>query len=113
MHFWFICITLLWTNEVRGYGEQSIRIGKAIITILSLIVSFSHFPFHSSLFHSQIGAGLITDDPTDRIQRTFEHAISVVNSDLSIPLMGETEKVAYGNSLQALAQLCSLMQVGK
>ncbi|XP_034489043.1 glutamate receptor ionotropic, kainate 2, partial [Drosophila innubila] len=78
---------LLWSNEVRGYGadsygEQSIRIG------------------------------LITDDPTDRVQQTFEHAISVVNSDLSIPLVGETEKVAYGNSVQAFSQLCSLMQNG-
>lgn len=87
MHFWLICIILLWPNEVRGYGassngEQSIRIG------------------------------LITDDPTDRIQQTFEHAISVVNSDLSIPLVGETERVPYGNSVQAFTQLCSLMQNG-
>ncbi|KAL7729989.1 hypothetical protein ACLKA6_009287 [Drosophila palustris] len=87
MHFWLICIIFLWPNEVRGYGansygEQSIRIG------------------------------LITDDPTDRVQQTFEHAISVVNSDLSIPLVGETEKVAYGNSVQAFSQLCSLMQNG-
>jgi len=57
--------------------------------------------------------GLITDDATDRIRQTFEHAISVVNSELGVPLVGETEQVAYGNSVQAFAQLCRLMQVRK
>lgn len=58
-------------------------------------------------------AGLITDDATDRIRQTFEHAISVVNNELGVPLVGETEQVAYGNSVQAFAQLCRLMQVRK
>ncbi|XP_060649069.1 glutamate receptor ionotropic, kainate 2 [Drosophila nasuta] len=88
MHFWLICIILLWPNEVRGYGsmnsygEQSIRIG------------------------------LISDDPTERIQQTFEHAISVVNSDLSIPLQGDSANVDYGNSVHAFGELCRLMQNG-
>ncbi|KAH8409836.1 hypothetical protein KR222_009343, partial [Zaprionus bogoriensis] len=56
--------------------------------------------------------GLITDDATDRIRQTFEHAIAVVNSDLSVPLVGETEQIDYGNSVQALSQLCRLMQNG-
>ncbi|KAH8384049.1 hypothetical protein KR009_011866 [Drosophila setifemur] len=59
-----------------------------------------------------IRLGLITDDETDRIRQTFEHAISVVNNELGVPLVGETEQVAYGNSVQAFAQLCRLMQNG-
>nr|XP_017102043.2 glutamate receptor ionotropic, kainate 2 [Drosophila bipectinata] len=59
-----------------------------------------------------IRLGLITDDTTDRIRQTFEHAISVVNNELGIPLVGETEQVAYGNSVQAFGQLCRLMQNG-
>lgn len=45
------------------------------------------------------------------MRQTFEHAISVVNSDLSVPLVGETQQVDYGNSVQAFSQLCQLMQV--
>ncbi|KAH8310302.1 hypothetical protein KR044_000643, partial [Drosophila immigrans] len=56
--------------------------------------------------------GLITDDPTDRIQQTFEHAISVVNSDLRVPLLGDAAKVDYGNSVHAFGELCRLMQNG-
>ncbi|EDW49637.1 GM23173 [Drosophila sechellia] len=59
-----------------------------------------------------IRLGLITDDVTDRMRQTFEHAISVVNNELAVPLVGETEQVVYGNSVQAFAQLCRLMQSG-
>ncbi|XP_017845731.1 glutamate receptor ionotropic, kainate 2 isoform X1 [Drosophila busckii] len=92
MQFWLITLILLWPNlcQVQSYGgsryggnrEQSIRIG------------------------------LITDDESDHIRQTFEHAIAVVNNDLSVPLQGEVEHVNYGNSLLAFGQLCRLMQSG-
>ncbi|KRF99742.1 uncharacterized protein Dwil_GK22709 [Drosophila willistoni] len=53
------------------------------------------------------------DDATERIRRTFDHAISVVNNELSVPLVGETHQMtSYGNSVEAFGQLCKLMQSG-
>ncbi|TDG50484.1 hypothetical protein AWZ03_003073 [Drosophila navojoa] len=90
MHFWLAVVVLLWSRAVHGYGSNPYAISN----------------------RQAIRIGLITDDSTDRIRQTFEHAIAVVNSDLSVPLVGETEQVAYGNSVHAFEQLCRLMQNG-
>lgn len=111
MRMWCTCILLLWCNEVLGYGEmpyggasgQSIRIGKSIVTRCRIVA-------HLLIFYST-QSGLITDDATERMRQTFEHAIAVVNSDISVPLVGDTQQVDYGNSVQAFSQLCQLMQV--
>ncbi|BFF90810.1 glutamate receptor ionotropic kainate 2 [Drosophila madeirensis] len=90
MKLWLILLTFLGLQRAQGqiYGGSSSSYGQAI------------------------RLGLITDDETDRIRQTFEHAISVVNNELSVPLVGQTEQVAYGNSVQAFAQLCNMMQSG-
>ncbi|XP_016977534.1 glutamate receptor ionotropic, kainate 2 [Drosophila rhopaloa] len=92
MHFCWILLTFHCLNKVQAqfYGGST----------------------YGSSSGQSIRLGLITDDATDRIRQTFEHAISVVNNELGIPLAGETEQVAFGNSVQAFAQLCRLMQGG-
>lgn len=81
----------------RAYASVS-RLSLVVVCRVLLILHSKHL-------------GLITDDATDKIRQTFEHAIAVVNSDLSVPLVGETQQVDYGNSVQAFSQLCQLMQV--
>ncbi|XP_043065157.1 uncharacterized protein LOC108093341 [Drosophila ficusphila] len=87
-----------------------------VITFLCLNKVQAQFYGGASSYGSSGGQsirlGLITDDASDRIRQTFEHAISVVNSELGVPLSGETEQCAYGNSVQAFGQLCRLMQSG-
>ncbi|XP_017001091.1 glutamate receptor ionotropic, kainate 2 [Drosophila takahashii] len=92
MHFPWLVVIFVCLNQVQAqfYGGST----------------------YDSSAGQSIRLGLITDDATDRIRQTFEHAISVVNSELGVPLAGETELVAYGNSVQAFAQLCRLMQSG-
>lgn len=114
---WLAVVVLLWSRAVHGYGSnpyavsnrQAIRIGKLTENWPDIPLEHSRILIALSL--NQRRAGLITDDTTDRIRQTFEHAIAVVNSDLSVPLVGETEQVAYGNSVHAFEQLCKLMQV--
>lgn len=67
MHLWCTCLLLLWSNEVLGYGEmsygaasgQSIRIGKSIVTHLSLFSSFS-------TQHSQVSLRMMRQTECDR-----------------------------------------------
>lgn len=67
MRLWCTCILLLWSNEVLGYGEmpygaasgQSIRIGKSIVTHLSLLSSFS-------TQHSQVSLRMIRQIGCDK-----------------------------------------------
>ncbi|EDW96161.1 uncharacterized protein Dyak_GE25051 [Drosophila yakuba] len=92
MHFCWISLIILSLNKVQAqfYGGNA----------------------YEAFSGQSIRLGLITDDATDRIRQTFEHAISVVNNELGVPLVGESEQVDYGNSIQAFSQLCRLMQSG-
>ncbi|KAH8278398.1 hypothetical protein KR018_002389 [Drosophila ironensis] len=93
MQVYWLLLSAAWLGQVKGqfYGGNS---------------------FGASSGGTGIRLGLITDDATDRIRQTFEHAIAVVNNELGVPLVGETQPVAYGDSVQAFGQLCRLMQNG-
>lgn len=58
-------------------------------------------------------SGLITDSNSELLRQTFDYAISVINSDLSVPLMGYHEEIEYGHTMQGFNRLCKLMQVSK
>ena len=55
--------------------------------------------------------GIISDHNAEVLRATFEHAISVANADLRIPLRGSQEIIAYGDSLHGYGRLCSMMRV--
>ncbi|KAL9893324.1 glutamate receptor ionotropic, kainate 2-like isoform 1-T1 [Glossina fuscipes fuscipes] len=61
---------------------------------------------------NNIHLGLISDLNADYLRRTFDYAIEVVNSDLTVPLRGHQETMDYGNIMQGINQLCKLTKLG-
>ncbi|KAM7360463.1 glutamate receptor IID [Cochliomyia hominivorax] len=94
---------------------------KYIFLIVSLFIikpitsyeSRDNFDIPSSLEPNyNIPIGLITDSNSEILRQTFDYAISVINSDLSVPLMGYHEEIEYGHTMQGFNRLCKLMQTG-
>ncbi|XP_018784659.1 PREDICTED: glutamate receptor ionotropic, kainate 2 isoform X2 [Bactrocera latifrons] len=59
-----------------------------------------------------ISIGIISDDNMEPLQKTFNYAITVANTDLAIPLIGYNEKIRFGDSIEGHAKLCKFMQTG-
>uniref|UniRef100_A0A1A9VGY6 Ionotropic glutamate receptor C-terminal domain-containing protein n=1 Tax=Glossina austeni TaxID=7395 RepID=A0A1A9VGY6_GLOAU len=58
---------------------------------------------------NEIGAGVCN---VNYLRRTFDYAIEVVNSDLTVPLTGHQETMDYGNIMQGVNRLCKLTKLG-
>ena len=89
--------------EAANNNEPSYRIpiGKSAAALIARIPKKNPLLF----------IGLITDINSDILRQTFDHAISVINADLSVPLIGYHEEIDYGNTMQGFNRLCKLMQV--
>ncbi|XP_039970454.1 glutamate receptor ionotropic, kainate 2 isoform X5 [Bactrocera neohumeralis] len=59
-----------------------------------------------------ISIGIISDDNMEPLQKTFNYAITVANTDLGIPLIGNNEQIKFGDSIEGHAKLCKFMQTG-
>lgn len=46
------------------------------------------------------------------LRATFDYAITKANTNLGIPLVGKSEEINFGDSIQGYSRLCKLMQVG-
>ncbi|XP_037930039.1 glutamate receptor ionotropic, kainate 2-like, partial [Teleopsis dalmanni] len=113
----------VWTvKKARNKMRKPLKIKFLVTYLFSLIfsgavkVTMAYSQLDSYNFESNQGTsssiriGLISDFNTEHLRTAFEFGIFKANSDLSVPLVGITEEINYGNSLQANDKLCQLMK---
>ncbi|XP_036343977.1 glutamate receptor ionotropic, kainate 2-like isoform X2 [Rhagoletis pomonella] len=87
---------------------------KLLIVMLEFILYVKAWSnsFENNDGDGNIPIGIISDENVEELRVTFDYAITKANTNLGIPLVGRSEEINFGDSLQGYSRLCKFMQNG-